>query len=154
MPAALPELTQKRIIRTYETTSKSQQAIADEYGVSLATVKRLTKGRSRTSGENAETKMMVAQSAIAQGATVVIDGLDVTEVLKTAIADVSAGMVTAKVNSKEGAAGALARLVSAYRSEMPKSLEAIVDLLLTHPDFEPTAFVKLLKERYARRQAS
>lgn len=153
MPAAIPELTQKRIIRAYETTNKSKQAIADEFGVGLATVKRLTKGRSRLS-EIAETKMEAVKTAIAQGARVTVDDLDVTEHLKTAIKDISTKLTGVEAKSKEGMAGALARLVTAYRSEVPKSLEAIVDLLLAHPDFEPVAFVKLLKERYAQRQVS
>jgi len=146
MPASTPELTQKRIIRAYETTTKSQQAIADEFGVSLATVKRLVQGRARVAGQNAEARMEVAKVAIAVGAKVTIDGLDVTEYLETAIKDVSAGLAGAEAKSKEGMAGALAKLISAYRQENPRTLEQAIETLLDRPDFDPQVLRDTLRK--------
>jgi len=146
MPSPISELTQKRIIKAYETTSKSQQAIADEFGCSLATVKRLTKGKVR-----ADVELNHVRPSIAQGSRILVDDLDVTEYLKTAIKDASGAMAGAEAKSKEGMAGALARLITVYRAEMPKTLEALVDQLLAHPDFSIEKVGALIRERYAQK---
>jgi transcriptional regulator with XRE-family HTH domain len=147
MPSPLSELIKKRIIKTYETTNKSQQAIADEFGCSIGTVRRLTKGKVRAVMELDR----AVRPSIAQGHRILVDDLDVTEYLKTAIKDASGAIAGAEAKSKEGMAGALARLITVYRAEMPKTLEALVDQLLAHPDFSMEKIGPLIRDRYAQK---
>lgn len=150
MPAPTPELTQKRIIRAYETTTKSQQAIADEFGVSLATVKRLVQGRTRAAGQNAEARMEVAKVAIAQGAEVTVDGVNIVKYLADMAADLKGDMGKVEPKSKEGIANSLLKVLQFSAEITPPTLEQAIETLLDRPDFDPQVLRDTLR-RHAQK---
>lgn len=149
MPRALPELTRKQIQRAWKTTAQSKREIALQFGVSEATVKRLTQGMAK---DGVAAQQSVVGAAIANGADVQIDGLSINQHLSTTISALAAELPNVPAKSKEGVAGALLRYLEfQYKLE---TFEELVDRLLGHPDFEPQRFVDLLKQRYANRPVS
>jgi DNA-binding MurR/RpiR family transcriptional regulator len=144
MPRALPELTRKQIQRAWKTTAQSKRAIALQFGVSEATVKRLTHGLAK---DGVVAQQAVVDAAIANGAEVRIDGLSLNQHVNDTIAALAAELPNVPAKSKEGVAGALLRYLEfQYKLE---TFEELVDRLLGHPDFDPQRFVDLLKHRYA-----
>lgn len=145
MPRALPELTRKQIQKAWQTTTQTKREIALQFGVGEATVKRLTKGMDKTS---VATSQAVVGAAIANGATVQIDGMSVTQYVGKTIAALAAELPNVPAKSKEGVAGTLLRYLEFHEKLHPQSFEAVVDKLLDHPDFDTEKLVALLKQRY------
>jgi hypothetical protein len=148
MSNKLPELTQRQIQKVWKTTNQSRREIALQFGCSESTVKRLTNGLTR---EPPAAGAAVVGAALANGATVSIDGVTVTQYVGETIAALAAELPQVPGKSKEGIASSLLRYLEFHERLHPQSLEALVDQLLEHPDFEPIAFVDLLKKRYAPR---
>lgn len=125
----------------------SKAAIAQKFGLSLSTVKRITQGltQSPQAGD-------VLHQAISNSASVTIDGLDVTAYVKRGIDDLAAAAIAVPPKSKEGMATAMLRYLQFYAQLHPPTMDAMVDQLLGMPDFDPARFVKLLKEKYAQQR--
>ena len=141
-----PELTRKAIKRAYEAGEGSYRQLADRFHVSESTVKRICRGVKNPAQNPA---IPIVADAIANGSTVKVGDLDLTEYLQDGIKDLTTHMKTAKPNSKEGLASAALKYMQLYAQLNPPTIEDMVDQLLARPDFEPVKFVALLKSRYA-----
>lgn len=139
----VPELTRKAIQKAYRSGGVTYPQLAARFGVSEGTVKRICKDVDRNSA------VEVVADAIANGSTVKIGDLDLTEYLETGIKDLTTDMKTAPARSREGMAGAALKYMQLYAQLNPPTLEDMVDRLLDRPDFDPEKFVAILKARYA-----
>ena len=74
MAKSLPELTQRQIKKVWKTTDQSRREIALQFRVSESTVKRLTQGIAK---EAAAVPQAVVGAALANGASVTIDGVPI-----------------------------------------------------------------------------
>jgi hypothetical protein len=145
MAKSLPELTQRQIQKVWKTTDQSRREIALQFGVSESTVKRLTQGIARDSAAGAA----VVGAALANGASVSIDGVPIGRYVADTIAALAAELPTAPAKSKEGVAGVLLRYLEFHAKLNPQRLEDVVDQLLAHPDFSLEAVRELITRRYA-----
>lgn len=141
-----PELTRKAIKRAYEAGEGSYRHLADRFNVSESTVKRICRGVT-TPAQNPA--IPIVADAIASGSTVKVGDLDLTEYLKNGIKDLTDDMKSVEPRSREGIAGAALKYMQFYAQLNPPTIEDMVDQLLARPDFDPEAFVKILKSRYA-----
>lgn len=146
---AVSELTRRSIQRVYAQGGISKAELARQHGISEATVKRICHGIKAGGGP---AQQIIAQ-AIAEHRPIVIDGLDLGEMVGTAIKDLSAAAIAVEGKSKEGVSTAMLKYLQFYVQLHPPTMEAMVDQLLGMPDFDPARFVKLLKEKYAQRAA-
>ena len=146
MSNKLPELTQRQIQKVWKTTNQSRREIALQFGVSESTVKRLTNGLTR---EPTAAGAAVVGAALANGATVTIDGVPLTQYVNETIAALAAELPTAPAKSKEGVAGALLRYLEFHERLHPQRFEVLVDQLLAHPDFSLEKAGELIRRRLA-----
>ncbi len=145
MAKSLPELTQRQIQKVWRTTDQSRREIALQFGVSESTVKRLTMGISREPAAGAA----VVGAAVANGATVTIDGVPIGRYVADTIVALAAELPNAPAKSKEGVAGALLKYLEFHNKLNPQRLEDVVDQLLAHPDFSLESARELITRRYA-----
>jgi hypothetical protein len=146
MSNKLPELTQRQIQKVWKTTNQSRREIALQFGCSESTVKRLTNGLTR---EPPAAGAAVVGAALANGATVTIDGVPLTQYVNETIAALAAELPNAPAKSKEGVAGALLRYLEFHERLHPQRIEGIVDQLLAHPDFNIEKAGELIRRRLA-----
>jgi transcriptional regulator with XRE-family HTH domain len=145
MPGArIPELTQRAIQKAYRNGEGSHAKLAERFGVSHSTVKRICKGITPATPAAA-----LVTEALATGQAVTIGGIDIGQFVSDAIADLTADMKRVEPKSKEGLATAALKYMMFYRELNPPSLKDLVDQLLAREDFEPEKFVRILKTRYA-----
>lgn len=145
MVKALPELTRKQIQKAWRTTTQTKREIALHFGVSEATVKRLTQGIAK---EAAAVPQAVVGAALANGAAVLIDGVPIGRYVADTIVALAAELPTAPAKSKEGVAGALLKYLEFHAKLNPQRLEDVIDQLLAHPDFSIEAVRELITRRY------
>jgi hypothetical protein len=143
MPAKTPELIQARIRKLYAESSNTIEDIADICGVSTGTVKRVVKENnlSRTPTRSVN---QVVTTAIAAGAKVTIDGLDVNDYMTRTIKTLAGAVNETEAKSLEGVATALAREMN------PTTLEEATIALLNRPDFDAQTFHRIL-QRHAEK---
>jgi hypothetical protein len=146
MSHKLPELTQRQIQKVWKTTGQSRREIALQFGVSESTVKRLTNGLTR---EAPAAGAAVVGAALANGASVTIDGVPIGRYVADTIVALAAELPNAPAKSKEGVAGALLRYLEFHERLHPQRLEVLVDQLLAHPDFSIEKVGELLRRRAA-----
>jgi hypothetical protein len=146
MSHKLPELTQRQIQKVWKTTDQSRREIALQFGVSESTVKRLTNGLTR---EAPAAGAAVVGAALANGASVTIDGVPIGRYVADTIVALAAELPNAPAKSKEGVAGALLRYLEFHERLHPQRLEVLVDQLLAHPDFSIEKVGELLRRRAA-----
>jgi hypothetical protein len=146
MSHKLPELTQRQIQKVWKTTGQSRREIALQFGVSESTVKRLTNGLTR---EAPAAGAAVVGAALANGASVTIDGVPIGRYVADTIVALAAELSNAPAKSKEGMAGALLRYLEFHERLHPQRLEVLVDQLLAHPDFSIEKVGELLRRRAA-----
>jgi DNA-binding XRE family transcriptional regulator len=149
MPAKTPELIQARIKKLYAESGNTIEDIAQICGVSTGTVKRVVKENnlSRTPTRNVN---QVVTTAIAAGAKVTIDGLDVNDYMTRTIKTLAGAVNEAEAKSLEGVATALARYLQLYREMNPTTLEEATIALLNRPDFDAQTFHRIL-QRHAEK---
>jgi hypothetical protein len=146
MSHKLPELTQRQIQKVWKTTDQSRREIALQFGVSESTVKRLTNGLTR---EAPAAGAAVVGAALANGASVTIDGVPIGRYVADTIVALAAELSNAPAKSKEGVAGALLKYLEFHERLHPQRLEVLVDQLLAHPDFSIERVGELLRRRAA-----
>jgi hypothetical protein len=146
MSHKLPELTQRQIQKVWKTTDQSRREIALQFGVSESTVKRLTNGLTR---EAPAAGAAVVGAALANGASVTIDGVPIGRYVADTIVALAAELPNAPAKSKEGVAGALLKYLEFHERLHPQRLEVLVDQLLAHPDFSIEKVGELLRRRAA-----
>ncbi len=146
MAKSLPELTQRQIKKVWKTTDQSRREIALQFRVSESTVKRLTQGIAK---EAAAVPQAVVGAALANGASVTIDGVPIGRYVADTIVALAAELPSAPAKSKEGVAGALLKYLEFHARLNPQRLEDVVDQLLAHPDFSLEAVRELITRRYA-----
>ena len=146
MSHKLPELTQRQIQKVWKTTDQSRREIALQFGVSESTVKRLTNGLTR---EAPAAGAAVVGAALANGASVTIDGVPIGRYVADTIVALAAELPNAPAKSKEGVAGALLKYLEFHERLHPQRLEVLVDQLLAHPDFSVEKVGELLRRRAA-----
>jgi hypothetical protein len=146
MSHKLPELTQRQIQKVWKTTGQSRREIALQFGVSESTVKRLTNGLTR---EAPAAGAAVVGAALANGASVTIDGVPIGRYVVDTIVALAAELPNAPAKSKEGVAGALLKYLEFHERLHPQRLEVLVDQLLAHPDFSIEKVGELLRRRAA-----
>jgi hypothetical protein len=146
MSHKLPELTQRQIQKVWKTTGQSRREIALQFGVSESTVKRLTNGLTR---EAPAAGAAVVGAALANGASVTIDGVPIGRYVADTIVALAAELPNAPAKSKEGVAGALLKYLEFHERLHPQRLEVLVDQLLAHPDFSIEKVGELLRRRAA-----
>jgi hypothetical protein len=146
MSKKLPELTQRQIQKVWKTTDQSRREIALQFGVSESTVKRLTNGLTR---EAPAAGAAVVGAALANGASVTIDGVPIGRYVVDTIVALAAELPNAPAKSKEGVAGALLKYLEFHERLHPQRLEVLVDQLLAHPDFSIERVGELLRRRAA-----
>jgi hypothetical protein len=76
--------------------------------------------------------------------------LDLDEVLLLGIQSLALALPEAPVKSREGAAGAMARLIETYRKFHPMTTAELVDLAIALPGFDPREFAQTLRDRLER----
>lgn len=146
MSKKLPELTQRQIQKVWKTTDQSRREIALQFGVSESTVKRLTNGMTR---EAPAAGAAVVGAALANGASVTIDGVPIGRYVADTIVALAAELSNAPAKSKEGMAGALLKYLEFHERLHPQRLEVLVDQLLAHPDFSIEKVGEVLRRRAA-----
>ena len=146
MSNKLPELTQRQIQKVWKTTNQSRREIALQFGCSESTVKRLTSGLTR---EPTAAGAAVVGAALANGASVTIDGVPLTQYVNETIVALAAELPNVPAKSKEGMAGALLRYLEFHEKLHPQRLEVLVDQLLAHPAFSVEKVGELLRRRAA-----
>jgi hypothetical protein len=146
---SISQLTQKAIIRARRNGEGSIAELALRFKVSEASVKRICKGIKPTASQ--EAVATVVTDAIAANQPIRVGGLDVSEYIEGMATDLRAEMPSARVNSKEGVAGTILKLLQFYVQLCPPTIEGIVDQLLAHPDFNIEKVGALIRERYAQK---
>jgi hypothetical protein len=147
--ASISQLTQKAIIRARRNGEGSIAELALRFNVSEASIKRICKGVKP--GASQEAVAAVVTDAIVANQPIRVGGLDVSEYIESMATDLRAEMPTARVNSKEGLAGAVLKLLQFYVELCPPTIEGIVDQLLAHPDFSMEKIGPLIRDRYAQK---
>lgn len=140
------EITKRSIKRAYRAKEGTHAQLAERFKVSVSTVRRVL----AEPDVEQQAKEDVVATAIAAGATVQVDGLDITDFLTTTINELSIGMKAAKPATREGMAGVLLRWVQ-YMDELnPPTLEKAIERLLDRPDFDSQVFRDVLS-RHAQK---
>jgi hypothetical protein len=142
------ELTIAKIKKAYLNGEGTLSDLAQRFKIGERTVKRYS------SEQNWE-GLRAARGTVMDGA--LRDRLqaapaefDPDSLLLTAIQDLAAALPDAPVKSREGAAGAMARLIETYRKFHPMTTAELVDLALALPNFDPREFAKALRDRLER----
>ena len=141
---SLPELTQQAIKKA-RIGGESVASLASRFKVSTRTIQRITKG---IDPEIHAPAAEVVRAAVAHGARVTVDGIDLTQHLAEDIKQLSSAMSGAEVKSFEGVMGVKLKYMQYMAQLNPPTMSDFVDNLIARPDFDPTEFVRLLKERY------
>lgn len=147
----IPELTQQAIKRAYKNQEGSKRELAIRFGVSESSVKRICKGI--TPGHSVDTATKIVQDAIQAKQNITIGDMDISAWLVEMAEDLKQDLPKVEPKSKEGVAGRILDILKFYAEQFPLTLENRIDLLISHPDFEPAKVAKLLKERYAQQKA-
>jgi transcriptional regulator with XRE-family HTH domain len=139
---AIAEITKRSIKRAYRAKEGTQAQLAERFKVSVATVRRVL--------AEPDVEMAIAKeaidTAIAGGATVQIDGMDVTQFLTTNIKDLATDMKTARPATREGMASAVLRWVQYLVDLNPPTLEQAIEALLDRSDFDPQVLRDTLRK--------
>lgn len=143
----IPELTRKAIQKAYRSGGATYPQLADRFGVSEATIKRICRGIEPTPVSE------IVTDAAMSGMAIAIGGVDISQYLRDTIESLSQDMTQAEPKSREGMAIAKLRYLQAYAALHPPTLENLIDQLLARPDFDPEKFVRILTERYAAKQS-
>jgi hypothetical protein len=139
------DLKIKRIKRDYLSGNGNLKTIAAKHGVSYPTAMRYKKaGNWDADKEVVEQAGETLGEAIALSASGTINQI---ELIETAIRSLTAKMEKADVKSLEGGIMSLVRLLDAYRDRKPETMEEMVDLALSVPNFDPREFARLLRLR-------
>lgn len=144
MPKKTPELIVKRIERAILAGDGSYAEIAQRHDVSKPTVERIAR--------SLHLQDRKAASAAASGAiaATLTSELDLDSVLLLGIQSLSDALPDAPVKSREGAAGALARLIETYRKFHPMTMDELIDAAIAMPNFNPREFAQALRDRVER----
>jgi hypothetical protein len=144
MPKKTPELIVKRIERAILAGDGSYNEIAQRHNVSKPTIERIARSLHL---QDRKTASAAATGAIAATLT---NALDLDEVLLLGIQSLADALPEAPVKSREGAAGAMARLIETYRKFHPMTTAELVDLAIALPGFDPREFAQTLRDRLER----
>ena len=157
MAQRLTDDQKESIIIRYEQGLNRAQ-ITTETGISEGSVNRIISAHRKRS----QPKQIAneAQTAIAQVVTQALrpesvnqGTLDTDGSLIAIINAMVDSMGKSEPRSSEGCAAAATRAIALYRQFHPQTMEELADQLLALPDFEPTRFVQILRERIKRDQA-
>lgn len=151
MPKPIPPLIQKQIQRAILNKEGSIDQIAQRFGVSTGTVKRLGKKVKAVSqaAEALQSTVAIAAAGLSEHAP-----SDFRQALEDLLKDLQGDLKRTEPKSKEGVAGKILDIIKTMHELYPPTMADMVDRLLEMPDFKPAEFVQLLKERYAQKQAS
>ena len=134
-----PELIRRGIQRELKK-GKGKQAIAEQFSVSLGTVKRIAKETDLTAADPVDQ----LERAIA---SVTAGRFDLISTLEVLINNLETRMADAQVKSYEGAASAICKVAELHRRYKPLTLDEGIDLLLDIPGVSPQAIARRLRER-------
>ena len=144
---AIDDLIRQRIKKDLAAKNGTKPEIADRYGVSVGTVKRIAKELKPVTDVADNMAGAIAQGAIRVGE---IKSLNYGQYLEDMIEDLARVLPAAEAKSREGVAGRLMEALKAHREFM--SMEQAVDWLLALPDFDPVEFTNLLKRKYGHKR--
>jgi hypothetical protein len=142
----LPEITQQSIKKA-RSVGESVASLAMRFKVSERTIQRICQG---IDPEIHAPATEVVRAAVLHGAQVTIDGVDFTKHLADDIKSMTGAMAGAEVKSFEGVAGVKLKYMQYLAQLNPPTMSDFVDQLIARPDFDPTEFVRLLKDRYGK----
>lgn len=138
--------TTKQLIKNARKGGESVASLASRFELSERTIQRITKGIDpKLQGPATE----IVRRAVAYGATVVVDGIDLSDHIRDDIQALSNGMTRVDPKSLEGVASTKLKYMQFYAQLNPPTLEDFADQLLARPDFDPEKFAAILMERYA-----
>lgn len=142
MPKIISDLTKQSIKKAIRAGDRTLEKIAEQYQVSIGTVRRLAKEMPER-----EAVRVVQQQAIAQHLTTTIAGapFDMNAILITAINDLAAEMPKTSGKSKEGVGAAIGRLSDLLRKYNPQTERELALLAIAIPNFDPQVFAKELR---------
>lgn len=144
MTQKLDEITIAKIKKAYIAGEGTLNDMAERYGVSGRTIKRYSKAGDWDALKKA--RGAVINEAVRE--RIRSDGeIDRDKILVDAIDDLVTGMVGVPVRSKEGAAGAIVKLLEAYEKTHPMTIDELIDAAFRIPNFSPQEFAKALRER-------
>lgn len=143
----IPESIKAAVQRDYKAGVASQKELALKYSLSVTSIERILQGVRK--GEHTPA-MQIVYKAVADGQRVTIEGLDITKYLVDGIKDLMGDMKSTEAKSKEGVANVALKWMQYLAELNPPTLADHVDQLIARPDFDPSEFVRLLKERYAK----
>jgi hypothetical protein len=141
MPKKTPELVVKRIERAILAGDGSYDEIAKRHEVSKPTVERIARSLRL---QDRKTATAAATRAIAATLT---STLDLDEVVLLGIQSLAEALPDAPVRSREGVAGAMARLIEVHRKFNPMTMAELADVAIGINNFDPREFARLLRER-------
>lgn len=142
------------IRKAYLNRDGSIAVLAERFGVSEGTIKRIKKEGDWDAIRAAQTA--VVQAAVQQPPAVTIGGaaINFDEMLTTAIDSLSGDVATLPGKSRESAATALLKAIELYRKYHPMTIDEAIDLVIALPGFDPQDFARRLRDRYLAAQAN
>ena len=148
MAPRIDDVTKQKIKRSYLAGEGSQEDLAARFQVSVPTVRRITKGL--TPAQRVVKTAQAKMAAAIADADATVEGLDLEELLRTAITNLGTGLADAPIKSRESAVAALANSIRIYRDMYPLSMEEAADWVVNLPGFDPVQFVQILREKWQR----
>lgn len=139
----IDDLTKQKIRKEFLTSPPKEKLknswtrIAERFGVSVSSVRRITDGLSR------EEVQATAAAVVHQSGT----RIDFDQALLDALARLKTEAQTVPVKSAEGAARTMIELMREYDRRNPETVEQLVEYVLNHPAFTVQGFIKALRDR-------
>jgi hypothetical protein len=156
----MPKAIDRRVIdaakKAYlgRKSKPSLNVLAEEFGVSVATLKNVAAKEKWTDLRNAAD--LAQESGKVEGAKAVTrqrPRVDDLQILNDAIADLSAEVAAVEAKSKEGCASAVATLLKTKRELYPPDADGLAEMAVKL-GITPADFIRSLKHKWAEQDPS